>query len=213
MKLLKKIGLLLLILAILYFSYLMLLITLQYIPYSTDAAFLALKSNEVLLLYYRLAFHIHVYSSIIILLLGFLQFFPIVRKRYPLVHQRIGKVYVSLVLILAAPSGLIMGIHGNGGIYAQISFCIQAILWFLFTYFAVLTIKKGKIILHRNYMILSFALTLSAISLRLFKWIIVYNIQLPPMDTYQIVVWLGWIFNLAVALLIIRFYSKKEKIS
>ena len=47
-------------------------------------------------------------------------------------------------------------------------------------------------------MIRSYALTLSAISLRLFKWIIVFIWAPPPMDTYRIVAWLGWVFNLVL---------------
>lgn len=51
----------------------------------------------------------------------------------------------------------------------------------------------------------SYALTLSAISLRLFKWIIAGTLALPPMDTYQIVAWAGWIVNwMIVELIIIR---------
>jgi len=212
MKAFKQIGIWLVVIASGYFCYLMILITIQYIPYSTESAFLALKTNEVKLLYYRLAFHIHVYTSIFVLIIGFIQFSPYLRHKYPTIHRQLGKAYAGLILLLATPSGLIMGIHGNGGLGAQISFCIQAVLWFIFTYYAILAIKKGKVNVHRNYMMLSFALTLSAISLRLFKWIIVSSLQLRPMDTYQIVVWAGWMFNIAVALVIIGIYNKKEKI-
>lgn len=205
----KNIIWFLITLAVVYFSYLMLLITLQYIPYSIDAAFLALKTEEVKIPYYRVAFYTHVYSSIIILLLGFVQFAAPIRIQYPQVHRNMGKSYIILVLLLASPTGFIMGIHGNGGIYAQTSFCIQAILWFIFTWKAFVAIKRGKVHVHLYYMILSFAMTLSAISLRLFKWIIVTTLALPPMDTYKIVVWLGWIFNILVALIIIRFHQIK----
>ena len=47
-------------------------------------------------------------------------------------------------------------------------------------------------------MLRSYALTLSAISLRLLKWIIVSTFEWPPMDTYKIVSWLGWIVNIVV---------------
>jgi hypothetical protein len=59
-------------------------------------------------------------------------------------------------------------------------------------------------------MALSYALTLSAISLRLFKWIIVNAWHLPTMDTYKIVAWLGWIFNVVVAILIIARKNNKQ---
>lgn len=210
MFLLKKFFWILLVIISIYFSYLMLLITLQYIPYSLDAAFLALKTEETKLGYYRIAFFTHVYSSIFVLLIGFLQFSVYLRSRFSKTHRLFGKIYISIILLFAAPSGLIMGIHGNGGIYSQISFCLQAILWFIFTWNAFTSIKKGNVSLHRNYAMLSFSLTLSAISLRLFKWIIVTVWALPPMDTYKIVVWLGWIFNIVLTLIIIKKLNNKR---
>lgn len=188
----------------------MVLITVQYVPIDYSAAFLALKSHETQFLYYRIAFFTHVYSSIFVLMTGFVQFSKAVRLRYPRIHRRLGKVYIVLVLLLAAPSGLIMGIHGNGGIYSQISFCIQAVLWFCFTLWAYTSIRKGNIARHYDFMVLSFALTLSAVSLRLFKWGIVHTLALPPMDTYRIVVWLGWTFNILVALAIIYIHKRKK---
>lgn len=211
MSSLKNIFWLLIIIGATYFSYLMVLITLQYVPYSIDAAFLALKTKEVELTYYRIAFFTHVYTSIFVLILGFFQFSKLLRVSFPLFHRFLGKIYILLVLLLAAPSGLIMGIHGNGGLYSQISFCIQAILWFIFTWYAYRSIRKGLVNVHRNFMILSFALTLSAISLRLFKWIIVTTISLGPMETYKIVVWMGWLVNIFIAFVIIGIRTIKEK--
>ncbi|RJE70718.1 hypothetical protein BGP76_10910 [Reichenbachiella sp. MSK19-1] len=188
-----------------YFSYLMILITIQYIPIDFKAAFLGIKQNEIELPYYRLAFFIHVYSSIFTLLIGFFQFSNTIRKRYPRLHRSIGKFYIGTIVILAGPSGLVMGYHANGGIYSQISFCLLSILWIYFSLMAYKYARAKKWTLHKNFIYRSYALTLSAISLRLFKWIIVGTFALPPMDTYQIVSWLGWIVNLGIAEFIIRF--------
>ena len=186
----------------------MVLITLQYVPLNYEVSFLQLKS-EISLFHYRIAFFTHVYSSIFVLLLGFVQFIPLIRKKHKKTHRFIGTLYVLIVLFLAAPSGLVMGYYGNGGIYSQLSFCLQAILWFVFTLLAFLYAKNRKYNKHFDYMSYSYALTLSAISLRLFKWIIVGVWELPPMDTYKIVVWLGWMFNLIVAFGIIRYTRLK----
>ena len=91
-----------------------------------------------------------------------------------------------------------MAINANGGFFSKVSFSIQAILWFFFTYKAYVYIKDKNIKAHQNFMLRSYALTLSAISLRLFKWVIVTLFELPPMDTYKIVSWLGWLFNIIV---------------
>ncbi len=196
--------------AMLFFIYLMLLITIQYIPINFNAAFLAVKQDEIKHLHYQVAFFTHVYTSILVLIFGLFQFSKYLRKHFIKLHKTLGKLYVFIILFLASPSGFIMGYYGNGGLYSKISFCLLATLWFYFTLMAFIKIKQRKIALHKNYMILSYALTLSAISLRLFKFIIANTIALPPMDTYTIVVWLGWLFNLCVALFIIK--TNKEKL-
>ena len=193
---------------LLFFIYLMILITLQYIPVDFNAAFLAVKQNEIQYIHYQIAFFTHVYTSIFVLILGMFQFSDYVRKKYTAIHRNLGKAYIFLILFFAAPSGLVMGYYGNGGMYSQISFCLLAILWFCFTLMAFVKIRKKKYEKHRNYMILSYSLTLSAISLRLFKWIIVHTVELPPMDTYKIVVWLGWLTNLSIAMMIIKIKSR-----
>ena len=190
-----------------YFSYLMILITLQYIPIDFDAAFLALKQEEIQWSYYQFAFFTHVYVSIFTLLLGFFQFPNAIRNNYPRIHRNVGKLYIGSIILLAGPSGLVMGFHANGGILSQISFCILAILWIYYTSMAYVYAKANQLLLHKNFIYRSYALTLSAISLRLFKWIIVGIFELPPMDTYQIVAWLGWVVNLVIAELIIRYWK------
>lgn len=198
------------VIAFIYFAQLLVLITLQYVPLNYDVSFLQLKT-EINLFHYRIAFFTHVYSSIFVLLLGFFQFIPFIRKKYKKTHRIIGMLYILIILFLSAPSGLIMGYYGNGGIYSQLSFCLQAILWFITTLLANRYAIKGQYIKHFNFMTISYALTLSAISLRLFKWIIAVFWQLPPMDIYKVVVWLGWIVNLIVAYGIIKFTNRKRQ--
>ncbi|MGB0863787.1 MAG: DUF2306 domain-containing protein [Saprospiraceae bacterium] len=181
-----------------YFTYLMILITLQYVPVQLDAAFLNIKQEIALQTHYQIAFFSHVYTSIFVLILGITQFSNYIRTQFSKVHQSFGKLYIALILLIASPSGLIMAYYANGGFYAQLSFILQAIFWFIFTYKGYQYAKTQDWNKHQAFMLRSYALTLSAISLRLFKWIIVSTIELPPMDTYQIVAWLGWLFNLMV---------------
>lgn len=181
-----------------YFTYLMALITIQYFPIKLNAAFLNIKFEELQIPYYKYAFFIHVYTSIFVLFAGIFQFSKTIRSNHSSIHRLLGKIYVFLILVFASPSGLIMAIHANGGLYSKISFCLQAILWFAFTLFALKFAKGKKWEKHQDFMLRSFALTLSAISLRLFKWIIVSIFELPPMDTYKIVSWAGWLFNLTI---------------
>lgn len=186
------------------FVYLMFLITWQYVPIDFNAAFLRLKPDEIALTYYQWAFFGHVYTSIFVLILGGVQCSGQLRQRWPDYHRYAGKVYVLLILCLAAPTGLVMGYHANGGPWSQLSFCLQAILWFWFTWRAWVLARRKDWPRHRAFMLRSFALTLSAVSLRAWKLLIVAVWAPPPMDTYRVVAWLGWVGNLLIAEMIIR---------
>lgn len=184
---------------LLFFIYLLLLISAQYIPPRDDVAFLVLKEDELHILYYRLAFFTHVYASWFVIFCGFFQFWKIVRQRWKKAHNYFGYIYIVLILGFAGPSGLIMALHANGGWAAKISFTILSLLWFYFTFQAYDAIRHRDVHRHQKYMIRSYALTLSAISLRFFKLILAQTLHLPPMDMYQLVAWSSWMFNLLAA--------------
>jgi hypothetical protein len=178
-------------------------ITFQYIPFKNDVAFLQIKQTEVNEIpYYLRIFYIHVYSAIFVLFAGFTQFNNFILKNYSSVHRNIGKLYVIIILFLSAPSGLFIGLFANGGFFSKVSFVSLSILWFYCTVKGFLYIKNKNILLHKAFMMRSFALTFSAITLRFWKVILVYLFQPSPMDLYQIIAWLGWIPNL----LIIEYY-------
>uniref|UniRef100_UPI003017498B DUF2306 domain-containing protein n=1 Tax=Chryseobacterium sp. VD8 TaxID=3081254 RepID=UPI003017498B len=144
---------------------------------------------------YLYFFYTHVYTSIFVLLNGFL---AILRKNFGLknFHKNTGKVYIFLILLFAAPSGIYMGVLANGGILSKISFVILGCLWWFFTFKAYQLARKKKFKEHKQWMWRSFALTLSAVTLRMWKVIIVYLFHPNPMDVYQIIAWLGWIPNI-----------------
>jgi len=191
-------------LLLIYFTYLMTLITLQYVPINYEVAFLALKEEQIALDYYKVSFFTHVYTSLFTLIIGGFQFVKYIRINKPKVHRLLGKSYTFLILFLAAPSGLVMAIHANGGTIAKVSFVFQALLWFLFTLNGWRTAIRKKWYQHHAWMILSYAMTLSAVSLRLIKWILVNTLAPPPMDTYRFVSWAGWVVNLIIAGIIIQ---------
>ena len=72
---------------------------------------------------------------------------------------------------------------------------------------AVKKARDGDFVAHRAFMIRSYALTLSALTLRAWKWSINNSFELPPMDVYRAVAWLGWVPNLLLAEFIIWRYK------
>lgn len=194
-----------------YFSYLLLLITLQYIPYHTDVAFLRIKQEVIVLNHYKIAFFTHVYTSIFLMIFGALQFSNYIQKTHIKLHRISGRLYVGILLLLSGPSGLVMSYYANGGLLTQVSFLLLSTFWILFTFLSFYFIQKKQVIRHQKFAIRSFALTLSAISLRLFKYLLVFFFEPLPMDAYRIAAWSGWTFNLLIAELII--YYKFSRIS
>ncbi|MEO7308975.1 MAG: DUF2306 domain-containing protein [Chitinophagaceae bacterium] len=181
------------------FSYLMLLITLQYIPVQLDVAFLLTKESVEQATAYQVVFFSHVFSSMFVLLTGFVQFSKYVQQKFPTLHRNVGKIYVLIVLLISGPSGFAMATVANGGWSAKLAFCLLALCWILFTYKAYASIRKGNIALHKAWMYRSYALTLSAVTLRFWKVIIVFAFEPRPMDVYRVIAWLGWVGNLLVA--------------
>ncbi|RYD80839.1 MAG: DUF2306 domain-containing protein [Sphingobacteriales bacterium] len=185
-------------------------ITLRYFPYSPAASFLQIKQTEVTTLpYYLPVFYIHVYSSMFCLLAGFTQFNPYFLKKKKKVHRSLGYLYVLTALMFSAPTGFVMGLHANGGIVAVLFFTILALLWSWFTFKALLAAKNKNFVSHKNYMVRSYALALSAITLRLWKVVLVYFFEPAPMDVYVIIAGLGWIPNLLIAEYIIQRKANK----
>jgi uncharacterized membrane protein len=182
-----------------FFSLLMAGITVNYIPYNTDVGFLRIKQQYIHIHHWRTAFFIHVYASMLVLFAGFTQFSKTLLRRRPWLHRRLGYVYVINVLCITGPAGLLMGFYANGGTSSRIGFVLLACFWLFFTGAAWYWAKKKDFKRHRRFMIRSFALTLSAITLRIWKYGITNTFDFPPMDVYRVVAWLGFVPNLVVA--------------
>ncbi|MEP6676620.1 MAG: DUF2306 domain-containing protein [Ferruginibacter sp.] len=184
--------------------YLMLRITFQYMPVQTDVAFLQIKQQYIDIDVWFASFYIHVYTSIFALIAGFTQFSRNILKRNKQLHRSFGYVYIIVVLFISGPASVVMGWYANGGISSRIGFLLLSVLWMFFTAKAFQKARQKNFNAHRNFMIRSYALTLSAISLRAWKYAIVYAFEPGPMDVYRIVAWLGWTGNLLIAEYIIR---------
>jgi uncharacterized membrane protein len=196
-----------LLLALAFFIWQMARITVAYVPYNTDAGFLRIKQDYIDIDHWRMAFFVHVYMSIWVLLAGFSQFSKKIRDSYPKLHRAFGYIYAADVVFITGPAGLLMGVYANGGIPSKVAFVTLAVGWIFFTAAAVSKARKGDYVSHREHMIRSYALTLSALTLRAWKWGINNSVDLPPMDVYQAVAWLGWVPNLLVAEIIIWRYK------
>lgn len=190
------------IISISLFTLLMVRIVTPYLSWEWNVDFLMTKQNIIHLLHYRTAFYLHIFSSCFILFAGAFLFSKLVIKKFRQLHRWAGKIYVLLLLLISAPTGLIMGFYANGGWPAKISFLILCPLWWYCTYKGYQKIRQKKIKEHEIWMIRSYALTLSAISLRFYQMILGSSF-IDPSTLYIIVSWLSWVGNLLIAEIIV----------
>lgn len=179
------------------FFYIMLTKVIPYLSFERGINFLSTKTEKTLdSNFFLTGFYIHITSSLLVLLTGLPQFFPRLTKQYLPFHQWIGKSYVLLVLIFAAPSGLILALFANGGIASKTGFAMQCLVWWSCTFMAYRKIRQKKFQEHIVWMLRSYAVTLAAMSLRTETYAMYYLLHAKPIETYVTITWFSWVGNL-----------------
>ncbi len=197
---LRKLPLLLAALLIAAFAALMLTKTLPYYSFEKGIHFLTTKSDETNdNPWFRLGFYVHITTSLIVLVLGLLQWLPVVARRGPRLHRWLGYGYVGGILGLAAPSGLILARFANGGLVAQVGFTLQCVVWWLSTWLAYRAARRRQWPRHVEWQVRSYAVTLAALALRGESYVLYYFFHTKPIETYLTVTWLSWVGNLLLA--------------
>ncbi len=193
-----------------FFWYLMCRIVAPYTSGATDIDFLQTKQHIIGWTTYRWSFYLHIFSSLWVLAAGLTQFSPILLKKMPALHRWIGRIYVCIILIISAPAACVMSMYANGNDFTKASFMVLSVLWWLTTWWAYRAILTGNISQHKAFMYRSYALTLSAITLRIMQFCFANWTDIEPEIAYQIIALPSWLINLFIAELII-FYAKKNR--
>ena len=192
-------------LTILYSSYLLIMLSLPFLAFERNVDFLATKQLIYHIDAWRISFYVHVLSSPLIIIAGLMQFSPWLMRKSMRLHRISGYVYILVLLLISGPAAMIMAVYANGGYPAQTSFAILTSFWILTTYLAYRTVRKHNYEKHVCWMIRSYALTLSAVTLRFYAYLFdVINLELGPKETYILLAYSSWIPNLIVAEIIIR---------
>jgi hypothetical protein len=196
----RKLPLLLAALLIAAFAALMLTKTLPYYSFEKGIHFLTTKSDETNdNPWFRLGFYVHITTSLVVLVVGLLQWLPVVARRGPRLHRWLGYGYVGGILGLAAPSGLILAKFANGGLVAQVGFTLQCGVWWLTTWLAYRAARQRQWPRHVQWQVRSYAVTLAALALRGESYVMFYAFGTKPIETYLTVTWLSWVGNLILA--------------
>jgi len=180
-------------------TFLMLRLVIRYFSFNDTVGFLRFKQEYIHIGIWKTAFYIHVFSAILLLMAGFTQFSGYIQREYKRIHRFIGKMYVFNILVINFPAAMIMAIYANGLLPSKIAFVILDSLWFWFTLKAFIEVKRKHFDNHRDFMIRSYALTFSAITLRTWKLILSNSFPLDPLSIYMMDAWLGFVPNLLLA--------------
>ena len=143
------------------------------------------------------ALTVHAGLAATALLLGPFQFFPGLRARHRALHRRMGTVYV-LSCIIGGVAGFVLAFGTTAGPVAAAGFGLLAITWVYVTGQAWRTAKARDFAAHRQWMIRSFALTLGAVTLRIYLPLAM-GAGLSYATAYPAIAWLAWVPNLIVA--------------
>ena len=196
------------------FTIVMVMKILPYMTFERAINFLGTKPDAVLdRTYFMVAFYVHITSSVLAIAGGIFQFYPKILRGYPKVHILIGKLYIASILLLAAPSGLVLAAFANGGLPAKVGFTLQCLVWWATTYAAWQAIMQRNWEKHAAMMIRSYAVTLAAMSLRTESYALVYFWATNPIETYLTVTWLSWVGNFFIAELLIYFGLAKKLVA
>lgn len=183
--------------------------SLSYYTPNFSTGFLSDKKEIFYQTVYPYFFYAHISISSAILIIGLFQFSNPFRTKYLKAHRLFGKFYIGLVLLVSAPSAFVMGVYATGNWWIKGGFIVASVLWWWFTYKAYVEIKNKSVEQHRRYMQRSYIISLLAVFLRVYYYLIVAVFDAYTPNTYLFVVYASWLPNLIMFELFMMLKDKK----
>ena len=138
----------------------------------------------------------HIGGGSAALLIGAVQVNRRIRSRFLYLHRWLGTGYAVAVL-LAGTAALAMAPSSLGGMVTHLGFGGLGVCWLVTTILAVRSILRLDIAAHRRWMYRSYALTLAAVTLRIYMPLS-FALGIGFEDAYRVVSWLCWVPNLVI---------------
>jgi uncharacterized membrane protein len=138
---------------------------------------------------------IHILPGLLFMLLGPLQFIKGLRRRRPVLHRWTGRIFLICGAIIGV-SALTMGsIMPIGGVNETAAVTVFALLFLFCLYKAFGYIRRGKVTLHREWMIRAFAIGPAVATIRPIVGIFFATSRLThigPHEFFGTAFWLGF---------------------
>jgi hypothetical protein len=207
-KSVKVFGRMLFWIPVIVFTLLLVYNTLPYFSFGRDFSFITERSSLFDKTVYNASFYIHIAAGAICLVAALIQFSRYILKKSKAIHRWSGKVYVLVVLVLGAPTGLYMSFFAKGSFWERLLFMFMAATWFITTLYGYTTIRKKNIVAHKVWMIRSYAMAMTAVTFRIYH-IIFYLLDWDHLENYELSLWISVLGNMLIAEWIIYRDSRK----
>lgn len=182
--------------------------TIPYFTFDLNMPFLNERSVLVEKTVWKVCFYLHISAGALCITSSLIQFSSWILRKRKKIHVISGKIYVFVVLLIGAPSGLYMTYFAKGGYAERAAFLAMAVFWFFTTYKGFVTAARDKnFVAHKHWMIRSYALALTAVTFRIYH-ILFDEMGMDTFNNYSISLWISIIGNWLMAEFIIFLQAK-----
>jgi uncharacterized membrane protein len=145
---------------------------------------------------------LHIIPGLLFVVLGPLQFVRRLRSRRPALHRWTGRVAIASGMIIGITALVMSPQMAIGGANEAAATMLFAIVFLFALLRALLLIRRGRVALHREWMIRAFAIGLAVASIRPIIGVFFATSRithLTPHDFFGTAFWLGFTIQLMVA--------------
>src|SRR5690606_18401586 len=133
----------------------------------------------------------HIFLGTTAILIGPFQFIKAFRNKYLKLHRRMGRIYVSCV-VLSGCLGMYLALTSDVNLVYTVGLFFLGFAWSTSAIMAFVSIKNKKVQLHKEWMIRSYAITFSFVTFRVFEDIFrAYEIATYA-DILTLMAWTCW---------------------
>jgi uncharacterized membrane protein YfcA len=180
------------------FSLLLIYNTLPY--FSFDPGFDFIRERALLFEspVYKGSFYLHIAAGALCIGSSLVQFSSYILKKRKAIHVWSGKLYVLVVLVIGAPTGLFMSFFAKGSFYERALFLFMALFWFYTTYKGLATIRAKNVLAHKIWMMRSYAMAMTAVTFRVYH-LLFFLLDWNNLENYEVSLWISVLGNMFFA--------------
>lgn len=181
-----------------FFSLLLVKNTLPYFSFSSEFVFIQERAILFAQSIYKSGFYLHIAAGMLCISAALIQFSSYILRKRKAIHIWSGRVYVYVVLLIGAPTGLYMSFFAKGSYWERVLFMFMAVYWFYTTAKGLQTILQKNVLAHKIWMIRSYCMAMTAVTFRIYH-IVFYYFGVSHLYNYEISLWISVLGNMLVA--------------